>query len=115
MTIHPTRAPVCLELGQNCDGDATNPQGVDMTGDHYKYEANFKSDQQAVDKLPTHRHCEEQSDEAIQKPRCNKHKRSCFWRKRRLDCFASLAMTGWESFFNGLLVKNRFCIIVHQA
>jgi hypothetical protein len=55
---------------------------------------------QEVEKLRTHRHCEEQSDEASQKPRFNMGERCVFWRKCRLDCFASLAMTGRESSFN---------------
>jgi hypothetical protein len=47
--------------------------------------------------------CEERSDEAIQKRRCNMPKRRVFWLKRCLDCFASLAMTGEKSFFSSLL------------
>jgi hypothetical protein len=53
-------------------------------------------------KRRTHPHCEEQSDKANLKPRFNVVKRCASGRKCRLDCFASLAMTGRELFFNTL-------------
>jgi hypothetical protein len=72
------------------------------------YTTHWDITEQGVEKVQTYRHCEERSDEAIQKLRFNMGKRSAFWRKCRLDCFALLAMTGQESFFNDLLEPDVF-------
>jgi hypothetical protein len=54
-------------------------------------------------KWPPRRHCDEKSDETIEKPCFSMLKRSNSWRKRRMDCFASLAITGGDPIFNNLL------------